>query len=152
MTSRTYYAAAVAALVLSACGGGDGGVQGEVADMIIGELGEEDLELDEGCVRDATSELSDDDAQAILDAGPEGDPADISADAGSVAIEVIGCIDTGAFVDDMIDSMIADMGEENVDVDCVREATEDLDLATLDEDDPAALGAIFDCITIDFGG
>lgn len=148
MRTRLFGTVAIATLTLAACGGGGGGVQGEVADMMIDELEAEDLDVDESCLRDATSKLSDDDAQKILDAGPDGDAEGLSDEAEAAAAEAIGCIDTGALVDQMIDDMVAEMGEENVDADCIRDATDGLDLANLDEGDGEFMSALFECITI----
>lgn len=91
---------AVGALALAACGDDDGGgdsVQDEVADLLIDDFNEggeevEGMELDEGCVRDVSGQLSDEDAQAILDAGANAAP-DVSSDADELLAELIGCID-----------------------------------------------------------
>ena len=149
MRTRLVGTIAIAALTVAACGGGGGGTQDEVADMMIDAMDEEGLEVDESCMRDATSKLSDDDAQKILDAGPDGDPEGLSDEAEAVASEAVACIDSDALVDQMIDEMVAEMGEENVDADCIREAAEDLDLATLDQDDSAFMSALFECIGVD---
>ena len=46
---------------------GSDSAQDEVADMMIEEMEAEGMDVDEDCVRDAAGELSDDDAQAIVD-------------------------------------------------------------------------------------
>jgi hypothetical protein len=112
MRTRLFGTIAIAALALTACGGdddggGDGGgggggsAQDRVADMMIDVLNEaseidgvEDIEIDESCIRDKVGELSDADAQAILDAGPEGDP-DVSAEADAIGESMFDCIDLG---------------------------------------------------------
>ncbi len=88
---------AVSALALAACGDDDGGgsPQDEVADLLLGDLEGEDLEgveVDEDCIRDVTGQLSDEDAQAIIDAGPDGE-ADISDAGEEVGFGVLECID-----------------------------------------------------------
>ena len=103
MRTRLFSIFLVAGLAATACGGDDdgggGSVQDQVADMMVGSINEtlagEDtagVSIDEDCVRDATQSLSDEDAQKILDAGPEGDP-DVSADADQAANELLECID-----------------------------------------------------------
>lgn len=88
---------AVGALALAACGDDDGGgsPQDEVADLLIGDLEGENLEgveIDEDCIRDVTGRLSDEDAQALVDAGPDGD-AEISAAGEEVGFGILECID-----------------------------------------------------------
>jgi hypothetical protein len=151
MKSRCFAAVSVAALVLAACGGDDdggSGPQSEVADMVIEDMKAEGFVVDEDCVRDAVGELSDDDAQALVDAGPEGDAGDLGADAAEAAAEVAGCIDADEMIDAVVDDMVAEMGEENVDADCIKEALEGVDLATVDGSDPAVMTAVLDCVQI----
>lgn len=109
MRTRLIGGLLVAAMALTACGGDDdggggggGSPQDQVADLMLDELrgtmeqeGLEGVEIDEECVRDAVAKLSDDDAQAIVDAGPDGDP-DISVDATEFAASMTSCIDLGA--------------------------------------------------------
>jgi len=105
MRTRLFSIMLVTGLALTACGGDDdssgggGSVQDQVADMMIDSINEsmegEDVSgvsIDEDCVRDATQQLSDDDAQKILDAGPDGDP-DVSDDAGTAADALIDCVE-----------------------------------------------------------
>ena len=146
MKSRMFATLSVAALALAACGGG-GGSQDEVADMVIEDMEAEGMEVDEDCVRDAAGELSDDDAEKILEAGADGE-ADVSDDAEAAATQLMGCIDMGSLIDDAIDDMVAEMGEDNVDADCIREATADLDLANMEEDSSGLMSAMMECITI----
>ena len=149
MKSRMLATLSIAALALAACGGDS--KQDEVADMMIEEMEAEGAELDEDCVRDAAGELSDDDAQKILDAGPDGDP-DVSDEAQAAARKLVSCIDVSSLVGDMIDDMVAEMGEENVDRDCIEEALDGIDLAAMDDDPGALMGPMMECITIDLGG
>jgi hypothetical protein len=147
MKSRVWAGIAVGALVLTACGDG-GGAQDEVADMVLEEMGGEGVEMDEDCVRDAAQELSDDDAQKIVDAGPGGNADDLSPEAGETVDSFISCIDTDSLVDQMIDEMVTSEGAENVDVECLRTALNDIDLASIDESSPELMSALFECITI----
>ena len=150
MKSRLFATLSVAALALTACGGGDSS-QDEVADMMIEEMEAEGVDVDEDCVRDATGQLSDDDAQAIVDAGPNGDP-DVSDDAQAAAASLFDCVDMGAMFTEQIDAMVSEMGEENVDRECLENAIDDLDLASMDDDASALTRSMMDCITIDLGG
>lgn len=150
MKSRLIATMSIAALALAACGGG-GGSQDEVADMVIEQLEADGVDADEDCVRDAAGELSDEDAEKILEAGSDGE-ADVSDDAEAAASQLMSCVDMGSVVDSAIDDMVAEMGEENVDADCIREATADLDMAALEEGGGDLMTAMMECITIDVGG
>ena len=105
MRIRMISTVAVATLALAACGGGDSGsgsAQDQVADMMLAAL-DEDLAdeglssdiIDRDCVRSAIGELSDDDAEKIVEAGPDGDP-DVSADAEDIADSMFECVDLSA--------------------------------------------------------
>ena len=91
--------ACVAPLGLVACGGGDGGgsLQDQVADLVVGAITESlegegiSFTIDEECVKNLTSQLSDADAQAILDAGVDGE-ADTSPEADAVGEQLETCL------------------------------------------------------------
>ena len=131
-------ALAAATLVLAACNSDDGGasgVQGEAAQQAIDEAADEGVELDEGCVNDLAKELSDEDAQAIVDAGPDGD-ADLSDAGEATTAELLNCIDPDALVDLFIEGMLE--SGEDIDEDCVREALEGIDLTgVINGEDPS---------------
>ena len=148
MKSRVFAGLVAAALVLSACGDG-GGKQDEVADMVIEEMASQDVEMDEDCVREAAGALSDDDAQKILDAGPEGDAGELSPEAQDAARSLINCVDTDALVDQIVESMVGSIGSENIDVDCLKEELRGLDLANLEEDDTSMMSALSECLNLD---
>lgn len=136
--------------MLAACGGDDGGggKQDEVADMLLESMEDEGVDMDDGCVRDAAQQLSDDDAQTLLDAGPDGRADDLGAEADEVVNNLLDCVDTDALVDEMIDDMVDDIGADNVDVDCVKDALRDLDLASIDEGDSAMMTALLECMSV----
>lgn len=103
MRARLIGSITIATLALSACGGGSdnaNGPQAEVADMVIKALGETavvegvDVTVDEDCVRAATGKLSDSDAQAMIDAGPDGE-ADISAAGQAIGASLLECLAIG---------------------------------------------------------
>lgn len=144
---------AVAALVLSACGsdGGSsaGGVQGEAADAAMALAADEDFDLDESCVNDIANQLSDEDAQAIVDSG--GDDADLSPEGEALSLQLLNCVDGDALIDEFIAGMTAD-GQE-VDEECVRENLEGFDLAELaatGEPSNDLITALIECF--DLGG
>jgi hypothetical protein len=138
---------AVAAVTLAACGGG--GSQGEVADLLLDSAEQEGFELDRGCVEDVAGKLSDADADKILEAGPDSDPV-LSAEGEALSNELLDCVDTDSVIDAMIAPLVAEMGEENVDIDCIKNAARDLDLS--DPEDPQFALAMFECVDIDLGG
>lgn len=89
-------ATAFALTSIAACGddddGGSGSAQDQVADMTIEQLGvDEGVDVDADCVRDKAHELSDDDAQVVIDAGLSGE-ADVSADGQAVAASLVECL------------------------------------------------------------
>ena len=145
---------AVAVLVFAACGGSDGdskasGVQGEAADAALAAAAEEGFEFDESCVHDLAKQLSDEDAQIIVDSG--GQNSDLSAEGEALSDELLGCIDNDVLVDQFIAGLAAS-GQE-VDEDCVRDKLEDFDLSSISSDadlpDDVVAGLI-ECF--DFGG
>lgn len=139
MRTRLIGSIAIVTLVLSACGGGDSGQQGEVADMMMASAEEEGIALEEDCVRDVAGQLSDEDAARIVEAGVDGSP-DISADAEALAEDMFGCLDTDA----LVDQIVAEMGEEGIDAECLKEVLDEQGLDALDG------GAMLECI--DLGG
>jgi len=130
MRTRRMATLATGVLLLAACGGDDGagGAQGQAADAAMAAAAQEGFELDEGCVNDIAAQLSDEDAQAIVDAGPNGD-ADISAEGEALSLELLGCVDASALVDQFIEGM-AESGQD-FDEACVRERLEDFDIGSL---------------------
>ena len=61
---RLAVAVMVGSLSFLACGGGGGSVDDELADLLLEDA---TLDVDEACVRDRTSELSDDQARFLID-------------------------------------------------------------------------------------
>jgi len=148
-----------ATLVLAACGGGDGGgggggsaggIQGQAADIAMSLADGEEFELDEACVNDLASQLSDADAQAIVDTGPDGDP-ELSPEGETTTLGILGCIDSDALIDQFIVGMTE--GGQEVDEACVRENLQDFDLAEIaatGEPSDDMIGALIECF--DLGG
>jgi hypothetical protein len=95
MRSRIALTIAALAFVLVSCGGGDSGggeFQGKVADALIESLEDTGIDVDAGCVRDATGQLSDADAKLIFDAGPDGEAQGLSDSAVAAAASIVECI------------------------------------------------------------
>ncbi len=140
MRTRLISSLAIATLTLAACGG-SGGQQDEAADMMLAAAADEEgFELDEECVRATAAKLSDDDAKKIVEAGPDGEPQ-LSAEADELATEMFGCVNTDA----LVDQMVAEIGDEGVDADCLKRVLGDVDPATLAEGPPEE---IFECIEL----
>ena len=129
-----------ATLLFSACGGSSGdSAQDGVADLLIGVAEDQDLQLDEDCVRSTSAKFSDADAQALVDAGIDGDP-EIS-DAGDVLGEQIfnECVDASSYLDSLITSFSED---GTVDADCLQDALKGLTVGEIDEE---IFDVAFDC-------
>ncbi len=147
MQTRLISAIAVAGLTMVACGGGGGGDRGEAVDIFVDAMAEQNITVDRDCADDLVQQFSDDDIAAIVEAGAGGD-ASLSDEGDEIAAGLIDCVDASEMVDSMIDDLVAEVGDENVDADCLRDALSGIDLAN--PDDPAVTTAMFDCVT--FGG
>ena len=103
-------------------------VQEEAANTLIVATEQGGIELDADCVNDLTSQLSDEDAQAIVDAEAESD-AEVSVEGTAIVNQLLGCADN----DQIIDAFIAEMQKsgQEFDEECVREGLQDIDLAEL---------------------
>ena len=89
MKQHTLSITLVAGLALAACGGG-GSDQDQVADLLIEAAADAGASPDADCIRDLAQDISDDDAEAMTDAGLQGDP-DISEAAGEILAEMLLC-------------------------------------------------------------
>ena len=130
-----------ATFLFGACGGSSSsGAQGDVADMFIDIADEEGLALDNDCVRDTSAKLSDDDAQALVDAGVDGD-ADISDEGDAIGNEIFtSCIDADEYIDFIVESFTED--DATIDGDCMRDEFSGL---TVEEVDDKLFDAAFAC-------
>ena len=147
----------VVLLAAAACGGGSDGLsdnQQAAADQF---MSQEDAQavFDQDCVEDKAKDLSDDDAKAIAEAGADGDPQ-LSPEGVAQTLELAGCIDADALVDEFI----AGMAESGQDFDeaCVREGLEDFDMAEIavasaeSGDIPEGLlSSLIDCFDFELG-
>lgn len=146
-TTRLLGGLAAATMLFAACGsdddGGAGGDQGAAADLLVDAVGEEGVELDRDCVNDIAGELSDDDAAAIVAAGPDGDP-DISPEAEALGGRILNeCLDLSS----AIDAILAEIGDDDgIDKDCLRT---ELEKATnFEEVQTLAVSAALECVSI----
>ncbi len=106
--------------------------------------GEQGIEFDRGCVEDLAGELSDDDAEAIVDAGTEGD-AEISAEGEAIGDRVFTeCVDLSSYRDAIIEQF---EGDETVDADCLRDAMGDA--STVEELEESMISMAFECSSLD---
>ena len=135
---------AASALVLAACGDDDDddaqasatasaedddtatGVQADAADELIRQMDDENVDADEDCIHSAFADMSDDDAQKIVDAG-SGDAPDLSPEGLAIVTKATADCASG---EDMIDSIIESL-PENVDGDCVRDKLKDADFGDI---------------------
>jgi clumping factor A len=104
------------------------GPQAAAAASAIAGAKEEGIDLDKDCVNELAAQLSDEDAQAIADAGPESD-AGVSDEGTAIGTQLLGCADN----DDIIDAFITALQQDGqeFDEDCVRDGLKDVDLAGL---------------------
>ena len=151
MNKTIISAIAVGTLMLAACGsddnGGGSGVQGEAAQQALDAASELDLDLDESCVNDLANQLSDEDAQAIVDEGSDGDP-ELSAEGEALTESLLNCVSEDALIDLFIEGLGDDVN--TIDTDCLREKLEEIDLAeALDADGSSTelVTAVIECTT-----
>jgi hypothetical protein len=129
---------AAAGLVLLGCGRADGnGEPATAADTFLRAAEDDGLEVDEGCVEALAARLSPADARAVVDAGPDGSPADLSPQGARIVDRLLTCADPDALADLMVEELEA-LGSE-VDAECVRDVIAGLDLdAAFSSGEPAA--------------
>lgn len=143
------------ALLIAGCGsdsGGDAsGPQADAAAAVIADADAEGFTLDEDCINDLTSQLSDEDAEKLAAAG--GGDADLSPEGEALGDKAFDCADEDA----LVELFVAGMNEsgENFDEECVRDQLADFDirevLAATESDEPPAdlVAAIIPCIAGD---
>ena len=92
-------ALAASALVLAACGsdsdGAGDGPQSEVVTMLTESLDDAGVGYDADCLEDKISQLTDEDAEAIVAAGVDGDP-DVSDEADAIGSSIGDCFEMGS--------------------------------------------------------
>lgn len=129
---------------------GPDGVQGEAAGAFIDAATESGITPDEDCVNELAAQLSDEDAQAIVDAQAAGSP-ELSAEGTALTAQLPTCVSN----DDLLEAYITQLkatGQE-FDEECVREGLEGVDFAELvaaEDGDAAtqeALSNVMSCFT-----
>ena len=129
----------IAGLAFAACsdddgvsGGGNSDAAKEVAKQLVDEAKANGVLLDETCVAGIADSLSDEDAAAILAAGPGGKP-EVSSEGQDLAVGILACFGDDQLVDQLIQGIV-DSGDQ-VDEDCVRKNLEEFDIGELARSD-----------------
>ena len=120
------------------------GIQNDAADQIIDQADSANLDPDEGCIRDKAANLSDDDAQKIVDAGSSDTP-DLSPAGLAIVAETMSCVSESAMLDQIVEGL-----PEGADGDCVRDKLKDVDFGAIFESGttpPEVDQAVSDCST-----
>lgn len=157
-------------LTAAACGGGSD--QGDLADRLIDSAKDEDVDLDEDCVKDVAAKFSDDDAKLITDNFESTSMPNLSAEGQGLLIELFNCADISGVpdisipdisipdlgslpnvsispeaLDNAIDQVVANL-PDNIDKDCVRDALSGLDPAQLSSGQaPELASAMVACVS-----
>ena len=121
------------------------GVQNDAAEELIKQADDGNLDPDEGCIREKAANLSDEDAQKIVDAGSSSDTPELSAAGLAIVAETMSCVSTDEMMNQVIEGL-----PENVDADCVRDKLEDIDFGAIFESGslpPEVDQAVSDCGT-----
>lgn len=148
-------ALAVGTLVLAGCGDDDGGAdlsgaQQQAVDQLMDSAGEAGFSVELGCVEGLAADLSEEDAEAIVAAGPDGD-ADLSAEGEALSDQLLSCVDEDDLIDTFIEQIEAS-GQE-VDDECVRDALDGMDIASMiasggDEPPAELIEAVLGCVEL----
>ncbi|MEO1058787.1 MAG: hypothetical protein AAFY28_17920 [Actinomycetota bacterium] len=121
-------------MILAACGDDDGGSSSDLssdqqsaADAAIDAAAEGEVQLDRDCVEEIASQLSDEDAAAIVDSG--GGDAELSEEGATLSLDLLNCADNEAVIDTFIEGL--EQSGQPFDEGCVREGLEDFDVSEL---------------------
>lgn len=125
MTRITIALLAASSLALAACGGSDsGGDQSQVADELMKLAEDQGFELDRECVEDNAGDLSDEDAQKIVDAGLEGD-VELSEEGDAVGAKIFSdCVDAASYIESFVNEFAE--SDDTIDADCMKKELEGL--------------------------
>jgi len=137
-------AACVAALVcVSACGE-RASSQDQLADKLLDSANDDDVEIDEACVRQIAVQFTDEDAEQMVDNIDSLDEAEVSPEGEQLMFQMLECASfteldgssvdpatlDAAAVEQMIDEYVANI-PDNVDPDCFRQILNGVDPAQL---------------------
>lgn len=123
---------AAGVLILGACGSESAAQlnpdQAQVVELVLESSGESGLVLDETCVNEVVSRMSDEDAK-ILAESDLGADVELSAEGEALGEELVTCLDR----DEFINALVADLSASgiNVDRDCIADALADVELTEL---------------------
>ena len=123
---------AAGVLILGACGSESAAQlnpdQERVVELVLESSGESGLVLDETCVNEVVSRMSDEDAK-ILAESDLGADVELSAEGEALGEELVTCLDR----DEFINALVADLSASgiNVDRDCIADALADVELTEL---------------------
>lgn len=150
-------ALATAVAALAGCSGADdasdstsprlapGVAQARLVDLTMQGFAGQSIDADRQCVADLAAQLTDDDAQALVEAYPNGDPK-VSASGRAIGDRLLECADRGDLLDTLVTSLVA---SAPVSESCVRGILAPLDSAQLaalfrSDDQDTASAAIVD--------
>ena len=123
---------AAGVLVLGACGSEStaqlNADQERVVELVMQSSEESGLTLDETCVSEVVSRMSDEDAKALAESDLGAD-VELSAEGEALGEELVTCLDR----DEFINALVADLSASgiNVDRDCIADALADVELTEL---------------------
>ena len=133
-------AALVLAVSVAGCGSDDsaptattnaplppGQAQGKLVELTLQGFAQQQLGADRECIATLATQLSDADAQALVDAYPSGDPK-ISPAGRAIGDRLLECVDRNDLLDTLVSSLVA---SAPVTESCVRGILEPLDTAQL---------------------
>ncbi len=122
---RKIMTATIASLaLLTACGGGGGGDdRSKVADELVDSAKADGLDLDEECVDKIAGELSDADAELMVESIGDDEMPTLSDEGEALKGKLFGCIGSEALVEQMMDS-IGD--QPGMDKECVKGVLDEL--------------------------
>lgn len=123
---------AAGVLILGACGSESAAQlnpdQERVVELVLESSGESGLVLDETCVNEVVSRMSDEDAKILAESDLDAD-VELSAEGEALGEELVTCLDR----DEFINALVADLSASgiNVDRDCIADALADVELTEL---------------------
>ena len=112
-----------------------GDARAELVRLTVDGLAAQDIGVDRGCVEGLAAQLPDEDARALVEAYPDGDP-ELSESSRGIGSQLLTCADRTDLVDALVTSLLA---TAPVSEDCIRPVLEALhagQLAALLSPDP----------------
>jgi hypothetical protein len=125
-----------------------GDARAELVRLTVDGMADQGIGVDRGCVEELAAQLPDDDARALVEAYPDGDP-ELSESSRGIGSQLLTCADRADLVDALVGSLLA---TAPVSEDCIRPVLEALDvgqLAALLSPDPGQDSATADADELD---